>query len=528
MKRPFLPLLLLLFFFLCISCAGTSQTPGARPRTSTKKYETRAAWLTTIYGLDWPSSTNPASQRRELTAMLDNLQDLGINTVFLQVRGRGDLIYPSKLEPVNPYFSDNGRLSYDPLKFAIDECRKRGMTIHAWVVAIPVGNRKNKKRLGSRHFAARHPGSILTFNGTYYMDPADRRTRNHLREITGELLKNYDLDGIHLDYIRYPEHTLGTIDRREYKRADTRLSYEAWRRDNITKVVKGIHDKVHETDTLARLSAAVIGTYKPHVPGYDGEIGWNAYEAVQQDPVQWAREGAIDFIVPMLYRRGPSFWPVLKQWKEVMDSIPIVVGIGAYRVLASEGDWPDREILDQTTLVQADSLLQGVCYFRAEHVEKPGTTRHRRLRDENFRDAVLPYCPLSGRLDTVSMDVAPEITLLAKRAEGLLVRWKTSVRSPRELFAVYASSKTENIDLRDGANLFAVTKEQETVIPWGFFGVETFDPAKDYLFTVNVTRYDLHSGVETVYGKGQILFVRGYNSGTSARTSAPAQEIRSN
>ena len=530
MKKFFL-ILATLTGLLFPGCA-TSQE-ASQPFFPHKKYETRAAWLTTIYGLDWPSSTNPSTQKRELREMLDHLSDLGINTIFLQVRGRGDLIYPSKIEPVNLYFSKDGHLSYDPLKFAIDECRKRGMSIHAWVVAIPVGNRSNKNKLGRRHFAAAHPGSVLTFNGTYYMDPSDPRTREHLRNITEELLKNYDLDGIHLDYIRYPEHTLGRIDKREYNRQNTPLSYEAWRRDNITKVVKGIHDKVHETDSLAQLSAAVIGTYKSRVPGYDDEIGWNAFGAVQQDPVQWAKEGAIDFIVPMLYRRGPSFWPIIKQWKSVMDSIPIVVGIGAYRVLRGEGNWPDSEILNQTTLVQADSALQGICYFRADQIERPGTTRHRRLRDENFRYAALPYRPLSGQLDTVSLEPAPVITLLKKEAEGIKLKWETPLETPQELFAVYGSTSTKNLDLSDGDNLLAVTKDKEALIPWSYFGVNPEeDKTKDYIFTVNVTNYNLHSGVEYALGKGQVLVVHKEQTeaeGQTApemRTSHPAPIVR--
>ncbi|MCI6279427.1 MAG: family 10 glycosylhydrolase [Bacteroidales bacterium] len=490
---------------------------------SAKKYETRAAWLTTIYGLDWPSSTSPSSQRRELKRILDHLQDLGINTVFLQVRGRGDLIYPSEIEPVNPYFSEDGHLSYDPLKFAIDECRKRGMSIHAWVVAIPVGNRSNKLKLGNRHFAARHPGGVLTYNGTYYMDPADPRTTEHLKAISKELLNNYDLDGIHLDYIRYPENTLGKIDRKDYDRKQTPLSYEAWRRNNITKVVKGIHDTVHEADSLAQLSAAVIGTYKSRVPGYDEEIGWNAFGAVQQDPVQWAKEGAIDFIVPMLYRRGESFWPIIKQWKSVMDSIPVLIGIGAYRVLPNEGDWPDREILGQTTLVQADSTLMGMCYFRTDQIERPGTVRYRRLRDENFKKDALPQRPLSGLLDTVTLETAPRITELKREADGLRIKWEADMETPRGLFAVYASTKAENIDLANGSNLVLTTKEHETVLPWSAFGIESVDETKDYLLTVNVTNYDLHSGVETALGKGQVYFIHA----TLPEATAPdASEIR--
>lgn len=475
---------------------------------ATKKYETRAVWLTTIYGLDWPSSQYPASQKRQLSSMLDRLQELGINTVFLQVRGRGDLIYPSKIEPVNLFFSEDGHLTYDPLKFAIEECRKRGMSIHAWVVAIPIGNKKNAQKLGNRHFARRHPGAVFTYNGSYYMDPGDPRTTEHLQAIAKELLDNYDLDGIHLDYIRYPERSLGKLDRKNYDRASTPLSYEEWRRSNITKVVKGIHDTVHATDSLSELSAAVIGTYKPNVPGCEGEIGWNAYSAVHQDPVRWAKEGAIDFVVPMHYMRGAKFWPVIKQWRSVMDSIPVLIGIGAYRVLPNEGDWPDREIIDQTTLVQADTALMGMCFFRADQVTRPASQRYTRLRDENFRSPTLPFRPLSGELDTLSLETAPVITGLTQEKDGIRVKWEIPKSSPRDLFAIYATKEAENIDLTKGELLRQTTSKTECLVPWSDFGIEAFSDSTEYLLTLNVTRYDLHSGIENVYGKGQVIVIR--------------------
>ena len=128
-------LLILLSTFLIIAKAE------AQP-----KHEIRATWLTTLGGMDWPrnKATNASSilkQQQELCAILDQLKEANFNTVMLQTRLRGDLIYPSQIETFPEALTGRtGRNpGYDPLAFAIEECHKRGMELHAWIVTIPAG-----------------------------------------------------------------------------------------------------------------------------------------------------------------------------------------------------------------------------------------------------------------------------------------------------------------------------------------------------------------------------------------------------
>ena len=116
------------------------------PFSATPKREVRAMWLTTIGGLDWPRTyaTNASTierQKEELRNILDDYQRAGINTVLLQTRVRATTIYPSRYEPWDGCVSGQPGRSpgYDPLAFAIDECHRRGMELHAWVVTIPIG-----------------------------------------------------------------------------------------------------------------------------------------------------------------------------------------------------------------------------------------------------------------------------------------------------------------------------------------------------------------------------------------------------
>ena len=132
-------LLLVLFISLWFPIRGNAQFVDAPKR------EYRAVWLATIKGLDWPKETHRGdveAQQEHLRAVLDSLQAIHINTILLQTRIRGDVIYPSSIEPFAPVFTGQHGVapSYDPLAFAIEECHRRGMQLHAWLVTIPFGD----------------------------------------------------------------------------------------------------------------------------------------------------------------------------------------------------------------------------------------------------------------------------------------------------------------------------------------------------------------------------------------------------
>ena len=178
------------------------------------KYEIRAVWLTTIGGIDWPSTyahdgMGIAAQQRQLTTMLDQLKALNVNTVLLQTRVRATTIYPSDIEPWDGCMSGKPGKSpgYDPLQFAIDECHRRGMELHAWVVTIPVGKWNT---YGCKQLRARYGRLIRHIGEEGYMDPESPTTAYYIADICEEITKKYDIDGIHLDYIRYPETWKGS------------------------------------------------------------------------------------------------------------------------------------------------------------------------------------------------------------------------------------------------------------------------------------------------------------------------------
>ena len=297
--------------------------------------ETRAVWLTTIGGLDWPRiwATDASSrerQKEELVRILDNYQRANINTVIFQTRVRAALLYPSKIEPWEMSLTGIPGQSpgYDPLAFCIDECHKRGMELHAWVVCIPIGTKQRQNGYGAASLIRKHPELVKTAKGgEMFMIPGKPETADYIASICREIVENYDVDGISLDYIRYPESTFNYSDDELYPRASN-LSKAEWRRENITRIVRRVHDVVKPIKPWVKLSSSPIGKYADTRRYSAG--GWNCYNAVWQDPKLWLRENLQDMLFPMMYFTGDNYYPFLFDWLENSYGHPIVPGLGIY------------------------------------------------------------------------------------------------------------------------------------------------------------------------------------------------------
>ena len=187
----FLIILLLVLYRSSIAFAQTNPAPP--------KQEVRAVWITTVNGLDWPKSTDPAEQQRSLREMVMKLHSAHFNTIFFQVRGRGDALYRSSLEPWSDILT--GTLGkdpgWDPLQFVIDEAHARAMEVHAWFNTFYVRSGKGEIPPSKpRHVALEHPDWVQTVDGQSWLDPGLPAVRNFLLRVGMEIVRNYDVDGV--------------------------------------------------------------------------------------------------------------------------------------------------------------------------------------------------------------------------------------------------------------------------------------------------------------------------------------------
>ena len=321
---------------------------GAAFADTSPKYEVRAVWLATIGGIDWPRSSYAPAQKEELRVMLDRLKDAGINTVLFQARVRATTVYPSALEPWDVCVTGTPGRSpgYDPLQLCIDLCHERGMECHAWVVTLPVGKWNAQ---GCQQLRKQYPKLIRRIGEEGYMDPEQWQTAEYLSKVCREIVHNYDVDGIHLDYIRYPETWKIKVSRQQG-------------RENITRIVRQINQTVKAEKPWVKMSCSPIGKHDDLRRYRSG--GWNARTAVCQDAQEWLRIGLMDQLYPMMYFRGNQFYPFAIDWQENAYGRTVVGGLGTYMLDPREGNWTADLVEREMNVLR--QLGMGYCHFRAK------------------------------------------------------------------------------------------------------------------------------------------------------------------
>ena len=413
------------------------------------KREHRAVWLTTIKGLDWPIEsivgiTREAEQKEALRVILDSLQAININTILLQTRVRGDVIYPSAIEPFSSVFTGKHGVapSYDPLAFAIKECHKRGMQLHAWLVTIPLGDAAHVKAHGKQSLPAKRPDQCTKFKGTWYMEPSHPATAEHLSALVEEIVNHYDVDGIHFDYIRYPEGNDSYPDGVLYNRNRRGMSKADWRRSNITHLMSTLYAKVKSLKPWVCVSAATLGKHAD--TSRYSSYGWNAYHTVYQEAKEWMRTGIVDAIFPMLYYTGQHFYPFVTDWYEGSYGRHVVAGMGTYQLHPDEKDWELEEIVRQLNVVRAHPI-EGAAQFRSRFVTDNIKGIYDYLNYFYSTPALVPAMPWIS--DTPP--AMPQGFIAETSTEATILRWQ---HAEGVQYNIYSSSSFP-VDTSDPNNL---------------------------------------------------------------------------
>lgn len=405
------------------------------------KHEVRAAWVTIFHNMDWPRTraTNDSTrerQRQELRDLLDTFQQAGINTVLFQTRVGACTAYPSAIEPWHKSLTgrENGNPGYDPLAFAVDECHRRGMEIQCWVAAIPVGayNDIGARRLRERGFPMRRfaPGT--------YLDPSYAGVPAYLASLCREMAERYDIDGIHLDFIRYSEL---------WPRAATTDEADR-RRGHITAIVRRIGQEVRAVKPWVKLTCAPIGKHADLPRQSSGN--WNARDRVYQDAQRWMADGLVDQLYPMMYYRGHDFWPFAADWMEHSCGRTVAVGLGTYLLNPRESKtWTAADVERQMSVCRQLGL--GTAHFSAGDLAK---NRQGILDYQLWHYATTPA--LVPPMTWASADSVMAPTDLTLR-DGQLT-WKG--RTP--YYNIYASD-TWPVDITDARNLIATRLEHTSL-----------------------------------------------------------------
>ncbi len=346
--------------------AGADQPPSA-PR------EFRAAWVATVANIDWPSKPGLSAnaQRAEALAMLDRARALGLNALILQVRPAGDAIYPSALEPWSEYLTgaqgQPPQPAYDPLAYWVQQAHLRAIELHVWFNPYRAQHSSAKTPLVSPHLAVSQPTLVKRVGKLLWMDPGEPAAAAHTLAVVADVVRRYDVDGVHIDdyFYPYPEQEGGNDlpfpDNESYARYQLgggSLARDDWRRANVDNLVQQMHATVHRIKPWLRFGISPFGIGKPALRPA-GITGFSQYDKLYADVERWLELGWLDYLVPQLYwpidRVGQEFGVLLDHWI-ARNTAQRHVWPGLFTSQVTRGEplgpraWPAREILEQVAL----------------------------------------------------------------------------------------------------------------------------------------------------------------------------------
>ncbi len=447
----------------------------ARAQSTNPKHEFRGAWIATISNLDWPVSPfHPTSeQKTQLTAMMDGLADAGINAVFFQIRSESDAMYASAIEPWSRHLTGTqGRAPdplYDPLEYAIELAHERGMELHAWFNPFRAEANVAAYPIHPTHVMREHPEWILVINGDLViLNPGLPEVRDYVVDVIIDVVRRYDIDGVHFDDYFYPEppDEIGTEDQLTFDQHGGGFSSIAdWRRDNIDRFVRQTAEAVAAQNPDLKFGISPFGIWRSGVP--EGIVGLSSVDVIYGDARNWLDEGWVDYLVPQLYwpfGGKQDFGTLAPWWVSVSNGRHIYPGLAAYRVDPATTDtvlFGPQEIPDQIRFGREIDGIQGNVLFRAANL-----TRFNGVSDflRNDLYATLALTPVMSHRDVFSIPGAPDNLTAASRTDGSVdLRWDPSIfgLALARRFGVYRIRTATEPDPRavtnDPANLLAVT-----------------------------------------------------------------------
>ena len=341
--------------------------------------EFRAAWVATVANIDWPSAPGLSAdvQKSEMLRILDTAVSLKLNAIILQVRPACDALYDSKLEPWSEYLTGaQGKPPtpfYDPLKFAVEEAHSRGLEIHCWFNPYRAGHPAQKGPLAKNHIKNTHPKVVKKYGSYLWLDPGEPFVQSHSLAVIKDVVKRYDIDGVHIDDYFYPyrEGDKEFPDDSSYGRYVQHggtLDKDDWRRENVNTFVHSIYTTIKSEKPWVKFGISPFGIYRPGTPA-SIKAGVDQYAELYADCKKWLNEGWCDYLSPQLYwpiaQKAQSF-PVLLDWwiSENTKGRHIWPGLYTSRVASDEGKtWNLKEILDQISATRERPGSTGEVHF---------------------------------------------------------------------------------------------------------------------------------------------------------------------
>lgn len=434
------------------------------------KREFRAVWIATVGNIDWPSKQglSAVQQQQEFVDKLDFLQQHGFNAVVVQIRPASDAFYPSKFEPWSRYLSGKQGEApfpyYDPLKFMVEETHKRNMEFHAWFNPFRALVSTKFNPNPANHVTKQHPEWMISYGGKAYLDPGNPATRQYVLDVIQDVVKRYDIDGVHIDDYFYPYKISGQVfnDNRSYGIFGKGMSREDWRRSNINTFVADMYKMVKREKFYVKVGISPFGIWrnKHQDPRGSETNGTSCYDDLYADVLTWIENKWLDYVAPQLYwehgHRLAAYDVLAPWWKNVCKERDLYIGMGVYRMVnTKQSVWQGpSEILKQIGTQRRYNAEGAIMYSMSSFNKIPNALPSSLKTEPYYGNIAIP--PPMPWLDNI-IPAAPKVVLKAGLRGGAVLTWDNETREDLK-YLVYRFDKKELPNFNNAENIIALTQ----------------------------------------------------------------------
>jgi uncharacterized lipoprotein YddW (UPF0748 family) len=411
--------------------------PNCDPDGTAPKSQLRGLWIASVVNINWPAQPGlPAEQQRAgYIHLLDQAVSMRMNSVFVQVRPTADSFYNSPYEPWSQYLTgvqgqDPG---YDVLGFLVSEAHKRNLEFHAWFNPYRVSMQADPNQLAPTHPARLHPDWVHAYGGKLYYDPGVPAVREFDEKVISDVVRKYDIDGVHFDdyFYPYPVGTADFPDDATYAQYGAGYANKAdWRRDNVNRLVRELHDQIHALKPWVKFGISPFGIWRNASTDPLGSEtnGLQAYDAIYADTRRWVKEGWVDYLAPQIYWNigfpAAAYDKLVSWWSDVArgTGVPIYVGQAAYKIgAASPAGWLNPEEMPNHLVLnrQYPEIAGDIWYNIQSVIDNPLGFRDRLTSDFYKHPALVPV------IDRLGGHAPPPTAQLPAKAgdSGVTLHW---------------------------------------------------------------------------------------------------------
>jgi uncharacterized lipoprotein YddW (UPF0748 family) len=470
-------------FTLLLAILVSTTSLYAQQDKQLPKREFRGVWIATVQNIDWPSKPKPGvdaeDQMQELVSIFDAHQRTGINAIMLQVRPSTDAFYAKGREQWSMFLTGKQGIApapfYDPLEFAIAEAHKRGMELHAWINPYRASTSLVDSLTSADHISRMQPDWFFTYGDKKYFNPGLPEVRHYLVDVIMDVVRNYDVDGIHFDDYFYPYPGKAPLpDSITFQlHGQGYRNIEDWRRHNVDQLIKDLSDAIRAEKKHVKFGISPFGIWRNKSQDALGSEsnGLSGYSALYADARKWTKEGWVDYINPQLYfpfqYAAAPYEKLLDWWANNSFGRHVYIGQGAYRAMEDRDGWRDRQQLpNQVRYLRQNPKVQGSVYFSSRSLTNNLAGFRDSLQYDLYRyPALQPTMPWMGTAKpSKPLNLREDKFLNLPRLRKAKIKWDYPDQEEDVYgYVVYRFEENEPVNLEQAKNILRISFDESAL-----------------------------------------------------------------